>query len=162
MVFPGTIFFIWLEDNFISAFESNSPQLRNRHQTTTRLLAMEANKGVLLAELKSSLEHEVLYLAKVDDHIGVCRSIVLEVAQEDPKPNDTLLVDLAGRYVAHFDRLHSEVISLKLSDGALGIEASCLITAKRQEPLCLRSDAVSDANLQRVKITVCVASAVLQ
>ena len=90
---------------------------------------MEANKGILLTEFKSALEHEVLYLAKVDNHIGVCRSIVLEVTQEDPEPDNALLVDLAGRYVAHFDRLHSEVISLKLSDGTLCIKASCLITA---------------------------------
>ena len=77
MVFPGTILVIRLEYNFISALKSDSTQLRNRHQTTGRLFAMEPYECILLTEFKSALEHEVLYLAKVDDHIRVCRSIVL-------------------------------------------------------------------------------------
>ena len=85
---------------------------------------MEAYERILLAELECPFEHEVLNFAKVDDHIGVGWTLVLEVPQDKTNPDDALLTNLANRYVADLNGFDSELFSFELSYGTANVVRS--------------------------------------
>ena len=82
MIFPRTVLLIRLKLKNVTTLEGHRAELSDRHHSARRLLSVEAYERVLLTELKGPLEHEVLNFAKVDDHVGVGRTLVLEVSQD--------------------------------------------------------------------------------